>query len=93
MGIVAEDSAACSFSRIASSVCLTLSFSDSIRVLPAGYLAAIVVGSAVIGRDLPPAARLRLPVVFATMHGSWGAGFLTSPRSLAAQVAAGAPLH
>ena len=52
-------------------------------VLPAGYLAAILAGSAVIGRDLPPAVLVRLPVVFATMHGAWAAGFLTSPRSLA----------
>jgi succinoglycan biosynthesis protein ExoA len=52
-------------------------------VLPAGYLAAILAGSAVIGRDLPPAVLVRLPLVFATMHGCWAAGFLTSPRSLA----------
>ncbi|GAA2867850.1 hypothetical protein GCM10020220_066540 [Nonomuraea rubra] len=28
-------------------------------------------------------ARLRLPLVYATMHCSWGWGFLTSPRKLA----------
>lgn len=47
---------------------------------PAGYAALVVGGSAVIGRGLEPAAAVRLPVVLATMHGSWGVGFLTSPR-------------
>lgn len=35
-----------------------------------------------IGRDLEPAARVRVPVVLATMHMSWGTGFLTSPGDL-----------
>ena len=52
-------------------------------VLPLGYLAAVLAGSAVEGRGLPPAARLRLPVALVTMHLSWGAGFLSSPRRLA----------
>jgi succinoglycan biosynthesis protein ExoA len=51
--------------------------------LPGGYLAGILAGSLVGGRALPPAALVRLPVVFATMHGCWAVGFLTSPRSLA----------
>jgi succinoglycan biosynthesis protein ExoA len=51
-------------------------------VAPLGYAAGVVVGSAAVGRDLTPRARLWLPVVFATMHGSWGVGFLLSPRSL-----------
>ncbi|MEW2166392.1 hypothetical protein AB0912_25850 [Streptomyces sp. NPDC007084] len=33
-------------------------------------------------------ARLRIPVALATMHLSWGWGFLTSPRSLARKVVA-----
>ncbi len=49
---------------------------------PIGYAALVVVGGAVAGRGLAAAAHLRLPLVFATMHGSWGAGFLTSPRGL-----------
>lgn len=49
---------------------------------PAGYAAAIMAGSAVNGRGLPLRARALLPVVFATMHFSWGTGFLLSPRSL-----------
>ena len=57
-------------------------------VLPAGYLAALGIGAAVEGRGLPAGARLRLPAVLATMHFSWGLGFLTSPRRLAAQAAA-----
>jgi glycosyltransferase involved in cell wall biosynthesis len=49
---------------------------------PAGYLALIAAGSAVLGRDLDPGARTRLPLVFATMHGAWGTGFLSSPPDL-----------
>jgi succinoglycan biosynthesis protein ExoA len=52
-------------------------------VLPVGYAAVVVAGSVVEGGGLPAAARLWLPVVTATMHLAWGAGFLTSPRRLA----------
>lgn len=51
-------------------------------VLPAGYAVAVLAGSLVVGRGLPPRSRLWLPLVLATMHGSWGVGFLASPRSL-----------
>ncbi|MFF1408325.1 glycosyltransferase family 2 protein [Streptomyces sp. NPDC058289] len=57
-------------------------------VLPAGYLAAITVGSVPAGKGLSLKARLRIPVALATMHVCWGYGFLTSPRSLAAKVIA-----
>lgn len=50
---------------------------------PVGYAALVVAASLVSGRGLDGAARRRLPLVYATMHGSWGTGFLTSPRSLA----------
>ncbi len=49
---------------------------------PVGYVVAVLAGSAVTGRGLPPAARVRLPLVYATMHGCWAAGFWTSPRDL-----------
>jgi hypothetical protein len=52
-------------------------------VLPGGYLAAVVAGSLVEARGLHPSAVLRLPLALATMHLSWGAGFLTSPKRLA----------
>ncbi|MFD0887629.1 ExoA family glycosyltransferase [Streptosporangium algeriense] len=52
-------------------------------LLPGGYLAAILAGSALTGSGMPAAALLRLPLVYMTMHMSWGWGFLTSPRSLA----------
>ena len=51
--------------------------------MPASYAAGIAAGSLVTGRGLPVSALVRLPVVYATMHGAWGAGFLTSPASLA----------
>jgi hypothetical protein len=46
-----------------------------------GYLGSIAAGAAVTGRGLPPSARVRLPFVYATMHGSWAVGFLTGARS------------
>jgi hypothetical protein len=49
-------------------------------VLPLGYVAALLAGSAVEGRGLPLRGRLALPAVLATMHMAWGAGFLTSLR-------------
>jgi hypothetical protein len=49
---------------------------------PGGYAAAVVSGSVVTGRGLPPAAAVRLPVVYATMHFAWGLGFLLSPKGL-----------
>ncbi|TKK88400.1 glycosyltransferase family 2 protein [Herbidospora galbida] len=51
-------------------------------VIPVGYVLAIVAGSVLTGRDLEPAALLRLPVVYAAMHLSWGTGFITSPKRL-----------
>ncbi|MFF4764201.1 glycosyltransferase family 2 protein [Streptomyces sp. NPDC001292] len=56
--------------------------------VPGGYLAAIAAGSVPAGKGLSPAARLRIPVALATMHMSWGWGFLTSPKSLARKVIA-----
>ncbi|GLV79894.1 glycosyltransferase family 2 protein [Streptomyces hygroscopicus] len=57
-------------------------------VVPGGYLAAIVAGSIPAGKGLPVKARLQIPLALATMHMSWGWGFLTSPRSLAKKVIA-----
>jgi hypothetical protein len=57
-------------------------------VVPGGYLAAIVAGSVPAGRGLPLKARLQIPLALATMHMSWGFGFLTSPKSLAKKVIA-----
>ncbi|MDJ0341269.1 glycosyltransferase family 2 protein [Streptomyces sp. H10-C2] len=57
-------------------------------VVPAGYLAAITLGSLPAGRGLSLAARARIPVALATMHMCWGWGYLTSPRSLANKVIA-----
>jgi hypothetical protein len=51
---------------------------------PLGYGALLLVGTAVTGRRLSPAALAWLPLVLATIHLSWGAGFLASPRRVAA---------
>ena len=47
---------------------------------PAGYTALIVAGSAVTSRSMSDAARVRLPLVLAVTHLSWGAGFLVGLR-------------
>lgn len=60
-------------------------------VLPLGYALLVLLGSLVEGRGLPVAAWARLPLVLATMHLSWGAGFLTSPRRLAFRAPLPAP--
>ncbi|WP_157250523.1 glycosyltransferase family 2 protein [Nonomuraea typhae] len=52
-------------------------------IVPGGYLLAITAGSALTGSGMSTAAKLRLPLVYAAMHVSWGWGFLTSPRKLA----------
>ncbi|RKN08776.1 glycosyltransferase family 2 protein [Streptomyces radicis] len=57
-------------------------------VVPAGYLAAIGLGSLPAGRGLSVGARARIPLALATMHLSWGWGYLTSPRKLARTVIA-----
>ncbi|MYY02464.1 MULTISPECIES: glycosyltransferase family 2 protein [unclassified Streptomyces] len=57
-------------------------------IVPGGYAAAIVAGSLPAGKGLSLKARARIPVALATMHMSWGYGFLTSPRSLAKKVIA-----
>ncbi|MFD8425602.1 glycosyltransferase family 2 protein [Streptomyces sp. NPDC059466] len=57
-------------------------------LIPGGYLAAITAGSLPAGKGLPARARLQIPVALATMHMSWGFGFLTSPRALARKVIA-----
>jgi succinoglycan biosynthesis protein ExoA len=49
-------------------------------LVPAGYASGEAVAGVVEGRDLPWRARAWLPAVLATMHLSWGAGFLT-PRA------------
>lgn len=45
-------------------------------VLPVGYLGLVAAGSVVVGRGMPAKARALLPVALATMHLTWGAGFL-----------------
>jgi succinoglycan biosynthesis protein ExoA len=47
-------------------------------VVPAGYVAGVLVATLVAGRGLSARARAVLPVVFATMHVAWGVGFLPS---------------
>jgi len=54
-------------------------------VIPAVYLAGITAVAAVFAREQSAGVRARVPLVLATMHMCWGAGFLTSPRRLIRQ--------
>ena len=51
-------------------------------VIPATYLAGIIAVAAAFGRGLALSVRTRVPLALATMHLCWGAGFLTSRRTL-----------
>lgn len=52
-------------------------------VVPATYLVGVLGASAVTGAS-DPRVTIRLPLVYATMHHSWGAGFLVgAPREAA----------
>jgi succinoglycan biosynthesis protein ExoA len=51
-------------------------------VVPGFYALGVLVGSVVVGTRLSWRARLWLPVVVATMHMTWGLGFVLSPSSL-----------
>lgn len=46
---------------------------------PGSYGAAVTLATRRVGRHLDPHVRRRLPLVFATMHASWGLGFLIGP--------------
>ncbi len=52
-------------------------------LVPAGYLTAVGLGGWLISKGEPAPVRARVPVAIATMHWSWGIGFLTSPKDLA----------
>ncbi|MBR8741730.1 glycosyltransferase family 2 protein [Nocardiopsis sp. MG754419] len=53
-------------------------------LVPAAYLAAITAASVPLTRGLGAAAWPLIPVALATMHMSWGVGFITSPPGLGA---------
>ncbi len=57
--------------------------------IPLVYLAGITAVAGVSARDVPFAVRARIPLVLATMHMCWGAGYLSSPRRLASAQPAG----
>ena len=44
------------------------------------YMTVLIIGGLIIGRNIVD--KLLMPIVFATMHLSWGAGFITSPKKL-----------
>lgn len=51
-------------------------------VIPAAYLAGVLAVTVLAARSLRGRALASLPVALATMHMSWGTGFLTSPARL-----------
>ena len=52
-------------------------------VVPLTYAAGVTGVAVVLAGDQPAGVRVRVPLVLAAMHMSWGAGYLTSPRRLA----------
>ncbi|MCZ7531694.1 MAG: glycosyltransferase family 2 protein [Acidimicrobiia bacterium] len=72
----------------ANTVCLLVGTAISRRFLlvPSAYLIVTLVAATVASRGDPRIAG-RLPLVFATMHHAWGAGFLIGPRGSSAQAA------
>lgn len=52
----------------------------ALGLLPAGYLAAALAETLRQAPRLPAPVVARLPLVFATMHGAWGVGFLIGAR-------------
>lgn len=48
--------------------------------LPLGYAAAVTLGGAWIAREQPAGVVARMPAVLATMHLTWGVGFLRGPE-------------
>src|SRR5699024_1582731 len=51
-------------------------------LIPAAYAALVTAATLPLGRGLPAASRPMIPLAQATMHMSWGVGFITSPPSL-----------
>jgi glycosyltransferase involved in cell wall biosynthesis len=51
-------------------------------LVPAAYVAGVALGGVAISAGEAVPTRLLTPVVLATMHWSWGVGFVTSPRRL-----------
>jgi succinoglycan biosynthesis protein ExoA len=51
-------------------------------IIPLTYLVGVVAASVALSRGVPANVRARLPLVLGVMHMCWGAGFLTSPRTL-----------
>ncbi|WP_156822482.1 glycosyltransferase [Demetria terragena] len=60
-------------------------------VIPGGYLSAITLAGAVISRGAPAPVAVRVAPVLATMHLTWGYGFLTSRINLADDVSTDTP--
>jgi len=55
-----------------------LFFSSIFLIAPIGYLLGVVISGFVVGKSF--ATKFTLPVVLATMHMSWGWGFLSSSK-------------
>ena len=70
------------FTLVATALSLVLGATiNTIFFLPAGiYLLGNLGSSFIIGKDLRE--KIMLPIILATMHFSWGMGFITSPRNL-----------
>src|SRR5436309_15563686 len=54
-------------------------------LVPAVYVVGVAAASAATSRGLSARARMLLPVVYPTMHLTWGSGFLSSLMSYKAR--------
>jgi hypothetical protein len=65
-------------------ILLSISFAvllDPVFITPIViYFSSLIIGSVLIGKKM--ADKLLMPLVLATMHLSWGIGFITSPKKL-----------
>lgn len=66
---------------VGGSAVLGLFWTPALTV-PAAYALATAAAGLAISRDEEWSVRARVPGVLATMHWAWGAGFISSPRSL-----------
>ena len=67
------------------SIILGLTLSPFFFIPIATYMGLIIIGSLIIGKSI--IEKLILPIVLIVMHMVWGAGYLSSPKSLMAEEA------
>ena len=78
---------------LAASPVLALAGVSGAAVVPLAYVLTLAVGSLAVGVRRRSSAAILLPLVLATMHLSWGIGFLTPVRTTRGRMARRAPFR